>query len=300
VIDDGAAFLPFHRQWMGVGRPVGGELSDYHGVIAAPDFQFDGPELVRAAGLQLWDFDHVPAAQAAFLPSAIKHAESPQVDLRRPEAIGSSQFREQARRRWRKLEREIGPVEFEFHCDADEMLNQCFQWKSAQYQRTGLVDVMNHSWADALIKSIFRQREDRFSGVLSVLKSGGMPVAAHFGMKSESTLHYWFPSYDTEFSIYSPGTLLLLSIIDSSRDRGVSIIDFGKGDATYKARLANAATPLMEGSVVGAGITPPAVRLCRDTAKRLVRASPLRRPVESAIRQLREALRSPSPAVSPS
>jgi hypothetical protein len=45
------------------GLPVGGRLSDYHGVVAGEDLVFDPRELVTTSALEGWRFDHVPAAQ---------------------------------------------------------------------------------------------------------------------------------------------------------------------------------------------------------------------------------------------
>ena len=42
-------FFPFQRGTLHIGRPVGGKLSDYHGVIARPDLEFDAGWLVRQA-----------------------------------------------------------------------------------------------------------------------------------------------------------------------------------------------------------------------------------------------------------
>jgi len=286
VIDDGAAFFPFHREMLGIGRPVGARLSDYHGVIAQPEFEFDAAQLVRAAGLRLWDFDHVPAAQTAFLPAAKGHADSPQIDLDLPDAGGSAKLREQASNRRRKLAREVGPVELEFHCTDAQMLQQCWNWKGAQYERSGFENIFSVPWMCAALSTIAASATPNFSGSLSVLRAGGRPVAMHFGMRSGNLLHYWLPSYDPELAVYSPGTLLLLAIMDAAPQNGVSVIDLGKGDAFYKSRLCNASTPLIEGTVTS-GPLSPLLKQSRDTVRRWVRASPLRRPAEILIRRLR-------------
>src|SRR3954465_15727874 len=44
-------FFPHQRTAWRRGRPVGGPLSDYHGVIAAPKAEWGVVELMRAAGL---------------------------------------------------------------------------------------------------------------------------------------------------------------------------------------------------------------------------------------------------------
>src|SRR5437868_1055986 len=70
VADDGAGFLPFHREAYnaGVARPVGAYLSDFHGLICPPDYFFDPVKLVQGAGLAGWEFSRIPASQTAFAP----------------------------------------------------------------------------------------------------------------------------------------------------------------------------------------------------------------------------------------
>jgi CelD/BcsL family acetyltransferase involved in cellulose biosynthesis len=271
VVDDGAAFLPFQRQNFGIGCPVGGLLSDYHGLIAPPAHMFRPEEIVRKAGLQVWDFDHVPAGQTAFKPWTSGMSESWIIDLTQPGATGSAQLREEVRRKRRKLAREIGPLEFEFKCTERSMRDQCWTWKSAQYQRTGVRDVLVMPWVQATLVGVAEQNGPKFSGLLSVLRAGGRPVAAHFGMRSGELLHYWFPSYDVELSNYSPGSLLLLAIVDAAAEHGVTRIDLGRGDALYKRRVANSVVPLLEGCVVGASSVVPLMRRGRRTLKNLLK-----------------------------
>jgi CelD/BcsL family acetyltransferase involved in cellulose biosynthesis len=56
-------FFPFHRDEAGVGRPLGLRVSDYQGLIAAPNENWDVPTLLRDAGLRVWHFDHLLASQ---------------------------------------------------------------------------------------------------------------------------------------------------------------------------------------------------------------------------------------------
>ena len=53
-------------------------------------------------------------------------------------------------------------------------------------------------------------RTDRFSGMFSVLYVEDVPVAAHFGIRSERVMAYWFTAYNTSYSAYSPGLIHML------------------------------------------------------------------------------------------
>jgi hypothetical protein len=61
--------FPFQRLEGNVGVPVGHFLSDYHGIIALPDFDHIGArELIKGCGLIAWDFDHLISTQRLFVP----------------------------------------------------------------------------------------------------------------------------------------------------------------------------------------------------------------------------------------
>jgi len=59
-------------------------------------------------------------------------------------------------------------------------------------------------------------------------------VAAHIGIKVQSTYLYWLPSYDVKYSSISPGQQLLLSILGNAESAGIELVDFGNGDEPYK------------------------------------------------------------------
>src|SRR5687768_10603830 len=59
-------FFPFQQGRFGFGRPVGGALSDFQGVIAEAGTQWTAEALIRGSGLSVWDFDHLLASQAPF------------------------------------------------------------------------------------------------------------------------------------------------------------------------------------------------------------------------------------------
>jgi CelD/BcsL family acetyltransferase involved in cellulose biosynthesis len=276
VLDDGAAFFPFQRGAFRIGVPVGGLISDYHGIIARPGFTYDPLELVQRCGLRAWDFDHLPVAQASFARWHVRQVASPMLDLAAGAPVGSAHMRDQARRKRRKLERELGTLEFAMHSSDGTTLAQLMTWKSAQYRRTGVPDLFVQPWAVEVLKRIHATQEGTdFCGVLSTLHAGGRLVAAHFGMRSRGVLHYWFPVYDAELSGYSPGFLLLADVIAAAPAHGITQIDFGKGDQRFKQQIANTFVPIAEGSVI-ASPALGAARRSRAALARWVRASPLR------------------------
>ena len=288
-----AGFFPFQRGGWGLGRPVGGRLCDFQGVVTRPGLAWRADELVRGCGLRAWDFDHVVAAQASFHPYRLGGGDSPFMDLSEGfeaylagRARAGSMLQRQVRRKARKLEREVGLLRFEFHTAAPEVLQALIAWKSDQYRRTGATDVFAFPWTTRLLGRLLGGTDEAFSGVLSALYAGRRLAAAHFGLQSLDVLHWWFPTYDPAFGAYSPGLILLAELAREGAGRGVRRIDLGKGDADYKTSFMTGATPLAEGCVTA----HPLARLLRLGWRRtrsLARSSPLGAPARVAGRWTR-------------
>jgi len=277
-------FFPFQRSRLGVGRPVGGALSDYHGVVAGPDCAWNAAELVRACRLRVWDFDHVPLSQAPLRPHRTAERHSPIMDLsdgyeayvRGRSEAGSREIRQTQRKR-RKLEREVGPIRFEPQVRDRAVLAKLLEWKSAQYRRSGLVNIFAFRWAVRLLERLLDTYGSGFAGMLSALYVNDHLAAAHMGMRSASVWHYWFPSYDQALGKYSPGLVLLLEMARHAETMGLGVIDLGKGESRYKRSLMSNAVPLMEGSVE-VSAAAAGVRRLRTTVEDFLRRGPLAAP----------------------
>jgi len=182
--------------------------------------------------------------------------ESPYLDLR----DGWAGFTgEQARRgsdllrsvgqKTRKAEREAGPVRFEFDTIDRGAYERLIEWKSARRAHTGTFDVLSLAWMREMLDRILETRTDPFAGVLSVLYVGDQVGAVHLGMRSDTVMHYWFAAYNHQLQRYSPGLILLLQMVKSAADSGITMLRLGKGDEAYKGRFANGATSVASGSV---------------------------------------------------
>jgi CelD/BcsL family acetyltransferase involved in cellulose biosynthesis len=273
-------FFPHQRSHFGVGKPVGGPLSDYHGVIASCGSEWTLRELMRAARLSLWSFDHLAGADSRFDPYVTGHAVSPQADLsggyeeyangRR----GASDQLVKVARSARKLAREVGEPRFVLHDSEPDILDQLIAWKRDQYIRSGLTDVFAAPWTRALLHEILHVQGADFAGACSTLRVGARVVAVHVGMRSRDVLHYWFPAYDPEFSKYSVGTILLLEMAKDLARTGIRAIDFGKGEEPYKQRAMTGMVELREGAVEMPSFAT-ATRRARRDLETWLRRSPL-------------------------
>jgi CelD/BcsL family acetyltransferase involved in cellulose biosynthesis len=276
-----AGFFPHQRAAWGRGSPVGGALSDYHGVIATPQAEWSVVGLMRAAGLSIWSFDHLVDPTGRFAPHVTASAAaSPQIDL------GGFEPPPDFARKARKLAREVGELSFSLHAPGSSALERVFAWKSEQYRRTGLTDAFGVRWTGQLVTRLMGTETPGFAGACSVMRAGDDIVAVHAGMRTRSVLHWWFPTYDPAYAAYSPGVLLLLRIAAVARALGIRRIDLGKGDARYKRSLMTGAAPLREGVVELPSLAATARRLRRLAEGRAGWQLPLR-----ALRRLERARR---------
>ena len=292
-------FFPFQAGRLGVGKPVGGRLSDYHGVVAQPGLHLTPGRLLRACGLRSWAFDHVPVSQPLFAGHHEGILPAHHLDLssgfeaylaeKRAAKSGEVKNAEQALRR---IERDLGPVRLETDCRDPETFRTLIRWKSEQYARTGLYDVFSLDWTVRLLERVWDERSEAFSGRLCVLRAGDSLLAAHFGMRSFGTLYWWFPAYEPAFSKYSPGGVLLYETARRGPEAGVTKIDLGKGEERYKLGFANGSRPLAEGMVYRSDVWRR-VDGSWGSLRSWLKTGPLSIPVNAsakALRPLRERL----------
>ena len=228
--------------------------------MARNGFDWDPPELVRAAGLSSWSFDHLVATQRPFARFHRELHSSPLVDLTDGHdaylvavRASSKDVLAQVARRRRKLGREVGDVVVEWRTHDDAVLDTLLAWKSAQYRQTGVWDRFDQPWIVDVVRALAATTSDGLTGVLSTLRAGDRLVAVHFGLLGRDRLIWWFPAYDATFANYSPGLILLLDLVSEAAARGLAFVDLGRGEHHYKLRVANAAYDVAEGSVPAAG-----------------------------------------------
>ena len=109
-------FTATRQEW---GGPSGSWLSDFQGLIAAPNENWDVPTLLRDAGLRVWHFDHLLASQKFFDPYVLRHDESGFMDLSqgyehyaKERKRAGSRLISQLERKGRKIGREVASPSF--------------------------------------------------------------------------------------------------------------------------------------------------------------------------------------------
>ncbi len=251
-----AGIFPFQKDASDMAFPVGKGLCDFQAVLSAPESGVSAAALLRGCGLRGFVFDHLLAEQTAFQTGFSRVYDSPWLDLSRGFQAYVLARREKGSKlipkaAWsrRKLAREVGPLVFREQDPSPAMLERLMALKSDQYRRSGSRDRFAESWIRCLLRHLQSRSRENFSGVLSTLHAGDRLVAAHMGMRTPWSWHYWFPAYDRQFAAYSPGTLLLLDMAAHAAELGIARFDLGRGEDAYKQRLQSGATPVARGRI---------------------------------------------------
>ena len=251
VVEEGGRiemFLPFELGRNGVARPIGWRVSGVQGVVGS-GAPIDLSRVLRLARLRGWRFHHADSADPLLVP--FHHAGSkvpvPVVDLREGWASylagRTNQLRRENRRRARHLEREVGPISFEWHVASTEHLPLLIRWKSQQFDtaRSLYVDPGPRLILEQLVATV----ADDCHGGLSVLSAGGRPVALHLGILSPSLLCSYEVAYDQQLARLGPGFLLWFALLERAAEEGVDRVSLGYGAPvrggrrSYKMDLAN-------------------------------------------------------------
>lgn len=249
-------FFPFERHRSGVARPAGGRVCDVQAVVARPEDVPDPQALRKLCNVRVIHFEQLVAPQRwldaePFYVQAARHLDLSQgydvyADARRD--AGSSQIAKTGRK-YRKLEREVGTVEFAWHDTDRGAFRQLLDWKGAQRSRTNSFDVLQFRWVVDFLERIRTTQTKDFAGVLSTLRVEGRLAAVHLGMRTETALHHWFTAYDRELYKYSPGLILLLELAKEASQRGIRRIDLGRGPEEWKTSFASVETGVAAGAI---------------------------------------------------
>jgi CelD/BcsL family acetyltransferase involved in cellulose biosynthesis len=260
VAGEPAAFFPFQfrstaRQTLGYAERVGGELSDYFGIVGTAGLRLNENRLLSLAKLHGMLFSHLDSSQREFGLAG----EDPEVGLRINLDKGGEAYWEDRRtvdkhfvadteRCRRRLEEKFGPIQFEYKTsDPLSHLDHLIELKRAQYARTGVPDVLRSDRARAFLRLLALSNDATCEGIVTTMFVGDKFAASHFGLQGSGTLHYWWPVFDPDLRSYSPGRLLLQAVIRKSTANGVNRIDLGAGDTPAKRDFANGENRYLRG-----------------------------------------------------
>ena len=259
--DGVAGFYPYCRDG-DVAAPFANCLTSLQGVVTRPGVEpaladLKGPELARQCGLRAIQFDNILVAQGAFEPHHATTDDYPFMDL----SNGFEAYREERRaaksdelasalRKTRKIQREVGELQFEFNNPCRDSLDTLLQWKAQQLRARKLVNHLDQDWIGDLFHLLLdRQQGEAAQGILSTLHVKNDLIAASIGVRSRTVLQGWVTAFNRDYSKYSPGSLLIVQIAQQAESLGIESVDLGRGPEPYKKSFRSSGLPVASGIV---------------------------------------------------
>jgi CelD/BcsL family acetyltransferase involved in cellulose biosynthesis len=250
--NDGASlFFPFERptRLASFAGPV--PMCDYQAFIAPISYPIVVSDLMRRWKLGTWTFENLIApakvvSQTTTLVSTVSRravmCEGYAGYLEDMADMGKSMRKQKTD--LRLLNRDHGQVRFVSNCMDDAVLSAIFDWKAQRFNAG-----KSTPWVESVVKALYGTRTADFSGILSAFYAGDRLVAAHFGIRSDRTLYYWFPAFNPEFGKYTPGGLLIYFLLQNLNAIRCDVLDFGPGGEKYKEYFSNSTIPVHRGFV---------------------------------------------------
>ena len=280
------AALPFERDYWNVGRPVGGTLCDFQGLLAPRGSLICWRSLLQAARLRGWEYSgYVPCAE---MPQAIRLANARYLNLaggyaayclRRKQA-GSETIGKTARKA-KRLDREHG-LRFEPSAQEPHLFELLQDWKTRQYQQCGVPIDLKRLHIAELWRHLAAEASPKLQGQLSVLWAGENPAAVSYSIRSEQMAHVWFIGYNETFSNYSPGLILILKLAEQFAAEGITQLHLGPGEERFKTSLATDEVAIAEGTIGASRFSTFWLDACKN-----MRLGMKNSPLRSVIRWLR-------------
>lgn len=246
-------FLPYQRRG-GLLQPLGAPMSDFHGLIAEVGAGLDLSALLREIGAErarVRGLIGEGQGDGAGTGLSLRHAMASDLSagFEAYAAGRNASFLKDKRRRRRALERDHGPVIFSFERPDPERLNRIIEDKRRQLHRTHQYDIFACGWTGALLHRLAESTDPDFGLRLATLTAGDVVVAAELGLTSGDRHHLWFPTYNTSYARYSPGSLMTLDTLRVAAEQGIKRVDFGPSEEAYKRDFADPVEPVFEGLI---------------------------------------------------
>lgn len=127
-----------------------------------------------------------------------------------------------------------------------QLLDQFALQKSQRFASTGAKNILANGRVLEFYKEVTRRLWDSGQVHISSLDLEHRPIAIHFGFIAGQRYFYYMPSFDSAFSLYSPGRLIVLNLIQNSFLKGLGEFDFLNGAEAYKYEWASEEQPVYQ------------------------------------------------------
>ncbi len=272
-------FLPYQgagRDKGGFARPIGAPLTDYHGVITSADATFTATDMLRAAGIGVWQLSALVDHSAAS-PSQTMAYVTPVCACIMDLSSGTDAWRaardpsykrhlKSHRRRVRKSEDRFGSRRFEYRSMDEAVFKTLIDWKAQKFAQTGKYNVLSAGWTLALLQNLW-QSQTQLRCDMHALYFGDSLAAIDLGLSDGPTFHSWIVAYNSAFHHYAPGIQLLEGLMDAADHLGYKRIDLGVGLDGYKRHYGSDNIEVSQGFIPIDGLSATLARLYGSAEK---------------------------------
>lgn len=256
--DRPVGYLAYHRRPGGFARPIGAPFADYHGLVCAPEFALSGADILGRLDLKAFRHNGLIDPLRRF-GGAMTGRDGYLIRLNGDaEAYLDACYaaRPKMFKNWRRLARRLGeqaPLRLSDAAEA-EAFDQLLRWKSAQFARTGVMDVLRPAWASSLMRELFQTTQGSIRGLMLTLWSGDQLVAGEFGIRSDRVFHPWIAAMNPEMATFSPGAAFTEAAIRAMPGLGLDVMDLGTGTEHSKRPFASETRPAAVGLTIVDGL----------------------------------------------
>lgn len=144
-------------------------------------------------------------------------------------------------RQIRRLKK-IGLLEFKVFEKKNEnfkdIIKKMISFKSAMYKKTNKRNIFKNNNYINFYKKLFSDK-NIIETHISCLYHSGKIISVHLGFHYKNTFFYIMPSYDQDYSKYSPGKILLHYLLEHCEKKNIRYFDFTVGNEDYKKIWSN-------------------------------------------------------------
>ena len=116
-------------------------------------------------------------------------------------------------------------------------LSDAFSWHDTRMSAIGLVSKFTPAQFEAYHKQVLSKATNLF--VVEAFNEEKQRIAWYYGFLNTKRLAWFNGGYNPDYQKYSPGTLIIASLIDFALENGIVIFDFLRGNEDYKQKWAS-------------------------------------------------------------
>lgn len=216
-------------------------MCDYQAVAHFKGARLDYRHILQRAGICRWKYENITDGQG--LSEISRRSDRRPIPMIRMAGSFAEYLYDRARNgstyhsilpMSRRLARDIGEVTLKRASSSEEFVDRLLSFKIARQPAAKPFDPFVRK---ALLRFADHENGD-IRGIPHMLVAGDEVLALSLSLEAGDQAYYWFCSYDPRFARYSPGSVLLMKIIEELHARKFNACDLGPGGEPWKERFA--------------------------------------------------------------